>query len=86
LNALNFSTNTTLHLGWPNLHLGVGLEKKPHIDPEVQNGYMLALDNLVTNREESARIYGELNKYFSQTRMFGTLHAIDDRNRLDPVE
>ena len=29
---------------------GGGVRRKPHIDPEVQNGYMLALDKLVPNR------------------------------------
>ena len=29
---------------------GDGVGRKPHIDPEVQNGYMLALDKLVPDR------------------------------------
>ena len=32
------------------LALGGGVRRKPHIDSEVQNGYMLALDKLVLDR------------------------------------
>jgi hypothetical protein len=45
--------NIILHLGWPNQHLGV--RRKPHIDPEVKNGYMLAFDKLVPDEEECAK-------------------------------
>jgi hypothetical protein len=30
--------------------------RKPHTDPEVQNGYMLALDKLVHDEEECAQV------------------------------
>ena len=33
---------------------GGGVRKRPHIDPKVQNEYMLALDKLVHDEEECA--------------------------------
>ena len=33
-----------------------GVRRKPHIDLEVQNGYMLALDKLVLGEEECAQV------------------------------
>jgi hypothetical protein len=33
-----------------------GVRRKPHMDPEVQNGYMLALDKLVLDEEECAQV------------------------------
>ena len=42
---------------------GGGVRRKPHIDPKVQNGYMLALDKLVPN-EECAGVRSE---FFSNT-------------------
>ena len=44
---------------------GGGVRIKPHTDPEVQEGYMKALDKLVPDREECARLYLELGRYFS---------------------
>ena len=35
---------------------GGGVRKIPHIDPEVQNGYMLAIDKLVPDEEECAQV------------------------------
>ena len=64
---------------------GGGVRKRPHIDPEVQNGYMLALDKLVPNEEECAQVQSELSQYISEHRVFGTLHATKDRERLDPI-
>jgi len=32
--------------------LGGGVRRKPHTNPEIQNGYMLALNKLVPNEEE----------------------------------
>ena len=34
------------------LALGIGVRRKPHTDPEIQNGYMVALDMLVLDEEE----------------------------------
>jgi hypothetical protein len=35
---------------------GGGERRKPHTDPEVQNGYMVALDKLVPDEEECAQV------------------------------
>jgi hypothetical protein len=35
---------------------GGGVRRKPHTNPEVQNGYMLALDKLVHDEEECAQV------------------------------
>ena len=53
---------------------------KPHTDPEVQEGYMKALDKLVPDREECARLRLELGRYFSCTGNFGSFHAMEDRH------
>jgi len=53
--CISLCQNTTLHFGWENLHLGVGLGPNP-IEPEVQNGYMTTLDKLGLDREECARL------------------------------
>ena len=55
------------------------VKKRPHIDPEVQNGYMLALDKLVPDEEECAQVRSELSQYISEHGVFGTLHATKDR-------
>jgi hypothetical protein len=49
--------------------------KKPHIDLEVQNGYMLALDKLIPVEEECAQIRSKLRKYIDEHGVFGNLHA-----------
>jgi hypothetical protein len=63
-----------------------GERRKPHTDPEVQNGYMLALDKLVPDEEECAQVRSELSKYISQHGVFGNLHATKDRDRLGIIE
>ena len=63
---------------------GGGVRKRPHIDPKVQNGYMLALDKLVPD-EECAQVRSELSQYIREHGVFGTLHATKDRERLDPI-
>ena len=70
---MSLSQNIILHLGWPNLHLVVELGKD-HTDPEVQNGYMLAIDKLVPNEEEYAQVRSELSQYINEHGVFGTLH------------
>ena len=80
---MSLSQNIILHLGWPNLHLVVELGKD-HTDPEVQNGYMLALDKLVLD-EERAQVRSELSQYISEHGVFGTFHATKDRERLNPI-
>ena len=43
-----------------------GVRQRPHTDPEVQNGYMLALDKLVPD-EECAQVQSEFfSKYISE--------------------
>ena len=61
-----------------------GVRRKPHIDPDVQNGYILALDKLVPD-EECAQVRSELSQYISEHGILGTLHATKDRERLDPI-
>jgi len=60
--------------------------RKPHTDPEVQVGYMAAIDKLVPDEEECAMLHSELSKYLSEIGSFGTLHAIKDRDRAPPLE
>ena len=67
------------------LALGSAVRAKPHTDPEVQNGYMTALDKLVPDKEDCARLHVELGKYFTSTGVFGSLHAMEDRDSLDAV-
>jgi hypothetical protein len=57
---------------------GGGVWRKPHIDPKVQNGYMLASDKLVPIEEECAQARSELSKYISELSVFGNLHATKD--------
>ena len=64
---------------------GGGVRIKPHTDLEVQEGYMKALDKLVPDREECARLRLELGRYFSCTSNFGSFHAMEDRNRFDAL-
>lgn len=66
--------------------LGGGVRKKPHTDPKVQNGYMIALEKLVPDEEENAILRSELSKYISEQGPFGGLYANKDRDRLTPIE
>jgi hypothetical protein len=65
-----------------------GERRKPHTDPKVQNGYMLALNKLVPDEEEcsSAQVRSELSKYISEHGVFGNLHATKDRDMLGGIE
>ena len=63
-----------------------GVKRKPHTDPEVQVGYMVAIDKLVPDEEECAVLRSELSKYLSDIGPFGTLHARKDRDRAPPIE
>ena len=82
---MSLPQNIILHLGWSNLHLRGGVRKRPHTDPEMQNGYMLALDKLVPNEEECAQVRSELSQYINEHGVFGTLHATKDREKLNPI-
>jgi len=68
------------------LALGGGVRVKSHTDPEVSIGYMEALDKLVPGKEECANPRLELGRYFSCTGLFGSLHAMDDRDRFDALK
>jgi hypothetical protein len=65
---------------------GGGERRKPHIDLEVQNGYMLALDKLVHDEEECAQVRSELSKYISEHGVFGNLRATKDRDMMGSIE
>jgi hypothetical protein len=65
---------------------GGGERRKPHTDPEVQNGYMLTLDKLVPDEDECAQVRSVLSKYISEHGVFGNLHANKDRDRLGVIE
>ena len=62
-----------------------GVRNKPHLDPEVTRGYLEALEKLVPDREECAAVRLEIGRYFSGTRLFGTFHAMEDRDRFDSL-
>ena len=63
-----------------------GVRKRPHTDPEVQNGYMLALDKLVPD-EEYAQVRSEfLSKYISEHGVFRNLHTTKDLDGLSPIK
>ena len=65
---------------------GGGVRRKPHTDPEVQVGYMVAIHKLVPDEEECALLCSELSKYLSDIGLFGALHARKDRDRVPPIE
>ena len=46
---------------------------------------MKALDKLVPDREECARLRLELGRYFSYTGNFGFFHAMEDRDKFDAL-
>jgi len=62
-----------------------GVRVKPHIDQEVSTGYLQALDKLIPDKEECANLCLELRRYSSCTGLFGSFHAMEDRNRLDAL-
>eukprot|EP00253_Pinus_taeda_P025103 PITA_25103 len=64
---------------------GGGVRAKPHIDEEVSKGYLEALEKLIPNREECASVRLELGRYFSSTGLFGTFHAMEDRDKFDAL-
>jgi len=46
---------------------------------------MKALDKLVPDREECANLRLELGRYFICIGLFGSLHAMEDRDRFDAL-
>jgi hypothetical protein len=65
---------------------GGGSKKKPHQDPEVQVGYMKALDKLVPDEEECETIWRQLSHYILNSGAFGTNHAIRNRGNLTSLK
>jgi hypothetical protein len=65
---------------------GGGTKKRPHQDPEVQAGYMKALEKLVPDEEECDNIRRQLSHYILSNGAFGTNHAIRDRGNLSSLE
>ena len=63
-----------------------GTKKRPHQDPEVQVGYMKALDKLILDEEECDNIRRQLSHYILSNGAFGTNHAIRDRGNLISLE
>ena len=61
-------------------------EKKPHQDPEVQAGYMQALDKLYSDEEECYIIRRQLSHYINSNGAFRTNHANRDRGNLPSLE
>jgi len=64
---------------------GGGVRTKPHIDEEVSKGYLEELEKWIPNREECATVCLEIGRYFSNTGLFGTFHAMEDRDRFDAL-
>ena len=75
------------HVSWlSSLAPSGGTKKRPHQDPEVQAGYMKALDKLVPDEEECDNIRKQLSHYILSNGAFGTNHAIRDRGNLSSLE
>jgi hypothetical protein len=75
------------HVSWLSSPApGGGTKKRPHQDPEVQAGYMKALDKLVPDEEECDNIRKQLSHYILSNGAFGTNHAIRDRGNLSSLE
>lgn len=74
------------HTSWLQIAApGGGVREKPHQDPEVQDGYMQALDKLYPD-EECDIIRRQLSRYISGNGAFGTNHANRDRGNLPSLE
>jgi hypothetical protein len=63
-----------------------GTKKKPHQDPEVQEGYMKALDKLILDEEGCDNIRRQLSHYILSNGAFGTKNAIRDQGNLSSLE
>jgi hypothetical protein len=75
------------HVSWLSSPIPGGETKKiPHQDPEVQAGYMKALEKLVPDEEECDNIRRQLSHYILSNGAFGTNHAIRDRGNLSSLE
>ena len=63
-----------------------GSRRKPHLDPEVLEKYMIALDRLVPDEEESHSVPKQLSNYTLSTGPFASMHAIKDRDSFSSIE
>ena len=63
-----------------------GSKRKPHLDPEVLEKYMIALTRLVLDEEEAALVWKQLSNYTLCTGPFGSMHAIRDRETFSSIE
>eukprot|EP00253_Pinus_taeda_P034519 PITA_34519 len=93
-NKLNVPLHALAYILMPKYHspswLGkppprVWVRAKPHTYLEVQNEYMSTLDKLVTDREECANLHLELGRYSTSIGVFGSLHAMEDRDKFDAI-
>jgi len=65
---------------------GGASRRKPHLDPEVLQKYMLALDKLVPDEDEAHMVRKQLSSYTLSTGPFGSMHAIRDRESFSSIE
>ena len=65
---------------------GGGAKRKPHQDPEVQSGYMQALEKMYPDLEECDSIRQQLSMYISGTGAFGSNAAHRDRGNLPSLQ
>jgi hypothetical protein len=65
---------------------GGGAKRKPHQDPEVQTGYMQALEKMYPDVEECDSIRQQLSQYISCTGAFGSNAAYRDRGNLPSLQ
>ena len=88
LHALAYVLTTKhYHASWLSTPTpGGGSRIKAHLDLEVLNGYMKALDKLVLDEEEPAMLWKHLSNYTLSTGPFGSMHAIRDRENLSSLE
>ena len=65
---------------------GGGDKKKPHQDPEVQTGYMQALEKMYPDGEECDNIRQQSSQYISCTGAVGSNFAFRDRGNLPSLQ
>ena len=47
---------------------------------------MLALDNMVPDELECAKVQNKLSNYMDEHRVFANMHATKDRDKLNPTK
>jgi hypothetical protein len=71
------------HMSWISTPApGGGAKRKPHQDPEVQTGYMQALEKMYPDVEECDNIRQQLSQYISCIGAFGSNTAYKDQGNL----